>query len=244
MIFINKKQILSSFISFVLLLGVCFSSATPVLADESPKSPLVIQLIDPNDTSIAEEFGKIYDLPSFKWKLEAAKIAKRLEKAITVTDEGPRADFNDISNIILSSDDLAIIGISDESVQQNNASVDAMLEEVKKLLIMGLDISESNNIIAVIKAAIENAFTNVAYDKESVIGLWTHEEGKQLTYKYNIFYAVKNESTGGLLAIVPMSITIKVDVQKETVGWGLLTLKDINNYSCRIQTLEVIQIPQ
>ena len=56
---------------------------------------------------------------------------------------------------------------------------------------------------------------------------------------YNIFFAIQNEETGSVILALPMSLTITVDIEKESVLW--ITVKDDESYKVNVQAMQVVE---
>lgn len=194
------------------------------------------------DNSEVIRFNQIYSL-SPQYIPQAMSISKVFQEAIVSTkidgNECLKFDFNKALDIVKKHEEMAVVGVINQTISQSSAQASVMTDKVMELLENIFTVALTDTQKKNYKDTISSAFTDLKKQSEDAWIFWQHEEAHKTTYQYNIFFAIKNDETGSVMLGLPLSLTITVEVEKEKVLG--ITIKDKNNYSVNVQALQVVE---
>lgn len=148
-------------------------------------------------------------------------------------------DFDQALQLVQAHPEMAVVGTVNQTIQQSTAQVSAMVDKVtallKTILAVTLEPQQQNQY----SEAITQAFTNLAPQQGNAWIFWQSEAAKKTTYQYNILFAIQNQSTGSVMAALPIGLTITVNIAKEQVLF--ITIKDQQEYNVQVKALTVVQ---
>lgn len=187
-------------------------------------------------------FKQIYAL-SPQYISQAISISRVFQDAlVSITIDGNEClkfDFSKALDIVRKHDEMAVVGTINQTISQSSAQASVMVDKVMNLLKNVLTITLTENQKKTYEESINSAFTNLRTQSEDAWIFWQHQRSQKTTYQYNIFFAIQNEETGGVMLGLPISLTITVDLDKEQVLG--ITIKDKQDYSVTVQALQIVE---
>ncbi|MRC19752.1 type-2Aa cytolytic delta-endotoxin [Bacillus thuringiensis] len=169
---------------------------------------------------------------------QALRLTNAFQSAINPDDL--KFDFETALAIAKEIPNSGIINTMNQNVVQEHLQISVMIDQIKELVktILGLSIS-SVSFWSAVAGAITNTFTNLNTQQDAAWILWEREESSNTSYYYNILFSIQNEETGGVMAVLPISFEISVNVNKESVLF--FTIRDSARYEVRIKAITLAQ---
>jgi hypothetical protein len=183
-------------------------------------------------------YKEIYYLKDKKVALQAFRMAQLFQDAVDTKDL--RFDFEKALNIAKDKKNMmAVVRTLNQTVTRQDDSASVMVQEVLKLLTTILSVELTGGQQQKLKDTLDSSFTNLKKEQADTWIFWQHESAHQVTYTYNIMFAIQDDNTGVFLAGLPIGMEITVDISKEKVLF--LTLEDKHNFSVTIKAISVVQ---
>jgi hypothetical protein len=188
------------------------------------------------------DFQPILDLP-VKHQDAAAQVLKFSGRYVEASpDQGLIFSWTDFLQALksLTGDDLTFDEAQNQSINQQEATVDIMVQKIvdflKKVLNVVIDVSA-------LAARIESTFTNLKTEAtEGFLQFQTHKDSKNTSWEYRVLFAVdphpENPDANRFYSLVT-TIEIGADITEETGWWGL-TSDTKKNFYANITGLELV----
>lgn len=170
-----------------------------------------------------------------RFLLPAVQMARVFQGAIN--PQNLSFDFAKALELATKDPNMAVVGTINQTIQQHNAVVSAMIGKIVELLKEAVGVVLGTTQLSQLQSAITDAFTSLAPQQGDAWIFWQKEEAHKTTYTYNILFAIQNEMTGSLLLGLPVGMVITVNVEKERVLF--ITTKDIEDYNVTVQAIKV-----
>lgn len=159
-----------------------------------------------------------------------------------ISQLGPAVDSNHVFQlstaveIVKADPQLVLLQLRDSTSSHERTQVERMVDlvqrELSNLLAVALpDVAQEH-----LRAAVINVFTNLKAQQDDA---WVHiQPGTQgTTYQYNLVCVVQNQETGWLLYVVPLGLTITVDLTEQQLFD--LTLASTVSYRLALGALKI-----
>jgi len=194
-----------------------------------------IALTIPTDEK--HNFNDIYHVEP-KYLPQALRLTNAFQSAINPDDL--KFDYETALEIAKGIPNSGIVKTMNQNVVQEHLQISVMIDQIKELIktILGLSIS-SANFWSAVTAAITNTFTNLNTQQNAAWILWERTESSNTSYYYNILFSIQNAETGGVMAVLPISFDISVNVSKERVLF--FTIRDSARYEVKIKAITLVQ---
>ncbi|WP_162300540.1 hypothetical protein [Anaerosacchariphilus polymeriproducens] len=137
---------------------------------------------------------------------------------------------------------MAVVGTLNHTINKSSANYVEMSDAVSNVLLNVLKCKltpESKNIFA---NAIKECFEAPQNNKSGYSFIYSKESENNCTYKCNVLFAIKDQTTGVFMYGLPISLTISLNKSKQKV-FGI-TVKDKQNYSVKVEAVEVLKLAQ
>ncbi|WP_128895665.1 hypothetical protein [Longirhabdus pacifica] len=176
-------------------------------------------------------FKEVWELP-FEQIVPAALMSKKFEAAIN--PQSLELDFASAIDIVKQDSNMALIGTVNQTITEQEANVEVMVNRLVDLLSSVLGIALSGDTLEAYAEAMRATFLNLPEENTNYL-IWKSSNASNVSYQYNIFFAVEKN---GILFGMPVGLTISADTSKyEILG---LTAFDQHNYSVNVKAIKVM----
>lgn len=163
----------------------------------------------------------------------ALTIITQLQSAV---DSQHVFQISQAAEIVKADPQLVLLQVRDTTLSHERIQVERMVDQVQ---------GELNNLLAValpavaqeqLHAVVINVFTNLQTQQDDE---WVHIEahGGTTTYRYNMVFVVQNQETGWLFYVVPVGLSVTVDLSEQQLF--ALKLADKVSYRLTLQALKI-----
>lgn len=170
---------------------------------------------------------------------QALRLAKSFQGAITPND----LNFNYEKALEIAKDipNSGIVNTTNRIIIQQFEQLSNIIEQIKESVrtMLGLSVS-SSNFWSTVENTITNTFINLNSQQNEKWVSWKNVDSTNTRYYYNILLSIQNAETGGVIAILPISFDISVNVSKEKLLF--FTIKDSARYEVKMKGFTLVQI--
>lgn len=230
------KKFLTIFISALLLFNtysVSFASANePVVKSDSLNTRRMPAIILKQNGTI--EFQDAWDLP-YEYIMPAIEMSDKFTPAIN--DKTLELNFAEALSIVKSDKTMGLIGTLNQNIHQQSADVNLMSSKLLSLFTKALGVTLTGATLDSYKEVMKQTFTNLSSSNSGFL-LWKSSSASNVTYQYNLFFAV--EKAKGILVGMPVGLTISANCsKKEFLG---MTTSSKKNYSVKVKAIKVMKL--
>jgi len=170
---------------------------------------------------------------------QALRLAKSFQGAISPND----LNFNYEKALEIAKDipNSGVVHTTNHTIIQQFEQLSNIIEQIKESVktMLGLSVS-SPNFWSAVETTITNTFTNLNTQQNEKWISWKNVDSSNTRYYYNILLSIQSAETGGVIAILPISFDISVNVSKEKLLF--FTIKDSARYEVKMKGLTLVQI--
>ncbi len=196
------------------------------------QTPII--LLAPAEAKI--NFKPIFQVDT-KYIPQAIALARVFQDAVEPKDLS--FDFEKALKIVKADLSLALIGSHKESINRNDSSASLMVGEIIKVLNGVLGAICTDAVKQQLTKIVTSSYTNLKEEENSVWVFWKDKQEHKVTYHYQISFAIQNQDTGGVMAVMPVALKMEANIsQKELFG---IRLEDKHNFSTEVKAITVVQ---
>lgn len=192
-------------------------------------TPRVLNLVGQDSTP----FEEIFAIEDSAVLPRALEIIAALQPAV---DAEHVFQLSTAVEIVKADPQLVLLQTRDHTSSQTRIQIERMVDLVQ---------GELNNLLAValpdvaqeqLHATAINIFTNLESQQDDE---WFHIQGRAAatSYQYNIALVVQNQETGWLFYVIPIGLSVTVNVTEKRLF--ALTLTDTVSYELKVQALKI-----
>lgn len=175
-------------------------------------------------------------------------VARDLFRLVKVSEKGLYYDAGGslrwnpkiVSDLVMASDDMAILGTIEQTIDRSSVNYLEMTEAVLAVLSSALSVPISPSAMDLLRQLITQTLTNLKEDEGSKSFFWESLNDSSSSYRYHVLFAIQNGDTGANMMALPMSITIRANRSRQSLF--AITLSDRTSYSMKTVGLEIIKL--
>ncbi|KAK7032131.1 hypothetical protein VNI00_013305 [Paramarasmius palmivorus] len=204
------------------------SGEDPVYFDQFSKLPpnLVITAIEV--TKFAAHYVNLEDPKSFKWQEFLDGINSYPGKLIVP------------NSLQIKCDDLAMDKFQNNTINQQTATVQTMVDKIVDFLRVVLSVALSGADIAALAKNIETTFTDLRTAKENGWADFSKSSSSNnSSWQYRVQFAFPNPDLPDYFYSLVTTIKLEADIKEESSWWGLESSTQ-KNFSAVIDAMQLI----
>jgi hypothetical protein len=137
-------------------------------------------------------------------------------------------------------DELTFDNLKDNTINQQEATLDVMVDKIVKFLLNVLTIALPGADVLALKAAIELTFTTLKAAKQIGFASFSKSsESHNSSWEYRLLFAVPNPDLKDDFYALVTTIKLSADIKEESSWWGLVSSSQ-KNFSANITAMQLV----